>query len=237
MRSTRTDGGGGATGALGGGGCAATPSGGAGAAGGGAAPSGGAAAAGEGATLCEEGAAIVADGCGGRPPSPSSLSSARTAPALRSPTHIPMNAILRGPYPRAPPSRLRCAIELFGYHIVRTLHNSVVGEYQNGNDSARHDCAVDTSRSGVIFVETERGRRRVARSLFPVGEDDRRRDREGIGEKHPTSEHEPNPGGQGRRGRRARSRRGASSMPSWGKEVVGGVAGHGRIHIHVTTFS
>jgi hypothetical protein len=43
------------------------------------------------------------------------------------------------------------------------------------------------ARSAVIFVETKRGRRRVARSLLPVGEDARRRDRAGIGEKHHTS--------------------------------------------------
>jgi hypothetical protein len=36
-----------------------------------------------------------------------------------------------------------------------------------------------------ISAETERGRRRVARSLLPVGEPARRRDRQGIGRKTP----------------------------------------------------
>jgi hypothetical protein len=36
----------------------------------------------------------------------------------------------------------------------------------------------------VIFVETERGRRRGEEPYFPYGDDPRRRHRDGIGEKH-----------------------------------------------------
>jgi hypothetical protein len=39
-------------------------------------------------------------------------------------------------------------------------------------------------RSAVIFAETERGRRRGEEPYFLYGDDPRRRDREGIGEKH-----------------------------------------------------